>query len=338
MQCDAVAADQPGGHPARHGAAAPAGPARRPPGPRRARLLRRPDPAARPRAAGVPPRQVRERTVVWDVHEDTAAALTAKGWLPGPARPVLRPAVHRLERRSERRHRLLLAEEGYRSRFREDHPVVPNTTYVSDLPPGPPDGRRAVYVGQLSRPRRPRHDRDGPHAGRRGRAGRADRRGRRRRPGGAAGGAARGDRALVRVRPERPGAAHRRGRDGRAGAAARRAQLPALDADEGRGVHGPRRAGGQHAEPAGRGHRRARRMRADRPVRRPGGRRQGRAAAAGRPRPPRRPRQAGLRGRPAAVPLARARRALRRPAGGLGGPLLERRAGPGAEARPVPEF
>ncbi|MEO3829871.1 glycosyltransferase family 4 protein [Actinomadura sp. B10D3] len=99
------------------------------------------------------PRQVRERTVVWDVHEDTAAALSAKGWVPGPARPVLRPAVHRLERRSERRHRLLLAEEGYRARFREDHPVVPNTTYVSDLPPGPPDGRRAVYVGQLSRAR-----------------------------------------------------------------------------------------------------------------------------------------------------------------------------------------
>ncbi|TDD82005.1 glycosyltransferase [Actinomadura darangshiensis] len=99
------------------------------------------------------PREVRERTVVWDVHEDTAAALSAKGWVPGPARPMLRPAVHRLERRSERRHRLLLAEEGYRSRFRGDHPVVPNTTYVSDLPPGPPDGRRAVYVGQLSRAR-----------------------------------------------------------------------------------------------------------------------------------------------------------------------------------------
>ena len=46
------------------------------------------------------PREVRARTVVWDVHEDTAAALSAKGWLPGPARPVLRPAVRRLERRS----------------------------------------------------------------------------------------------------------------------------------------------------------------------------------------------------------------------------------------------
>lgn len=99
------------------------------------------------------PRELQNRTIVWDVHEDTAAALSAKGWVPGPARPLLRPAVRRLERRSERRHRLLLAEEGYRSRFREDHPVVPNTTYVPDVPPGPPDGRRAVYVGQLSRAR-----------------------------------------------------------------------------------------------------------------------------------------------------------------------------------------
>ncbi|MFI0405043.1 glycosyltransferase [Actinomadura sp. 3N508] len=99
------------------------------------------------------PREVRSRTVVWDVHEDTAAALSAKGWVPGPARPVLRPAVRHLERRSERRHRLLLAEDGYRVRFSQEHPVVPNTTYVSDRQPPPPDGRRAVYVGQLSRAR-----------------------------------------------------------------------------------------------------------------------------------------------------------------------------------------
>ncbi|MFB4313359.1 glycosyltransferase family 4 protein [Actinomadura sp. 21ATH] len=99
------------------------------------------------------PRSVRDRTVVWDVHEDTAAALVAKGWVPGPVRPLLRPLVRRLETRGERRHRLLLAEEGYRERFREPHPVVPNTTFVADLPPAPPDDRRIVYVGHLSEAR-----------------------------------------------------------------------------------------------------------------------------------------------------------------------------------------
>jgi glycosyltransferase involved in cell wall biosynthesis len=88
--------------------------------------------------------------IVWDVHEDTAAALTAKGWLPRPLRPLLRPYVHGLEARAERRYRLILAESGYRDRFAGDHPVVPNTTYVSETPPPAPDDRRVVYVGHLS--------------------------------------------------------------------------------------------------------------------------------------------------------------------------------------------
>ena len=91
--------------------------------------------------------------IVWDVHEDTAAALAAKGWLPRPLRPLLRPYVRGLEARAERRYRLLLAEPGYRERFGGDHPVVPNTTYVSDSPPPAPDDRRVVYVGHLSRAR-----------------------------------------------------------------------------------------------------------------------------------------------------------------------------------------
>jgi glycosyltransferase involved in cell wall biosynthesis len=95
------------------------------------------------------PRRLRSRTV-WDVHEDTAAALGAKGWLPTPLRAPLRFAVRRLERRAERRLKLLLAEEGYRERFREPHPVVPNTTDVPAAPPAPPGTDRVVYVGQLS--------------------------------------------------------------------------------------------------------------------------------------------------------------------------------------------
>lgn len=85
------------------------------------------------------PRQVRRRTVVLDVHENPTAT-----WL------LPRPVLRYLEERSERKYRLLLAEESHRARFREDHPVVPNMTYVSDTPPGEPDDRRVVYVGRLS--------------------------------------------------------------------------------------------------------------------------------------------------------------------------------------------
>lgn len=88
--------------------------------------------------------------VIWDVHEDTAAALASKGWLPGPLRTVGRPLIRMLESRAEKRYHLLLAEDGYRERFRRDHPVVPNTTYVADVPPDPPGDRRIVYVGHLS--------------------------------------------------------------------------------------------------------------------------------------------------------------------------------------------
>jgi glycosyltransferase involved in cell wall biosynthesis len=98
----------------------------------------------------VPRRRSVRAKVIWDVHEDTAAALSAKGWVPGPLRVLARPLVRRIELRAEKRYRLLLAEEGYRSRFRREHPVVPNTTYVPDAPPDPPGDRRVVYIGHLS--------------------------------------------------------------------------------------------------------------------------------------------------------------------------------------------
>ena len=89
---------------------------------------------------------------VWDVHEDTAAALTMKAWLPTSLRSMTARAVQQLEQQAERKVHLLLAEEAYAERFRQPHPIVPNSTPVpasvstSDQP-------RAVYVGHVTRAR-----------------------------------------------------------------------------------------------------------------------------------------------------------------------------------------
>ena len=95
-------------------------------------------------------RKNRGGATVWDVHEDTAAALSTKPWLPRPLRPPTAMAVHAAERIAERRLHLILAERGYVARFRKPHPVVPNTTYVPDTPVGYDGQRRVVYVGHLS--------------------------------------------------------------------------------------------------------------------------------------------------------------------------------------------
>lgn len=90
--------------------------------------------------------------IVWDVHEDTAAALTMRPWMP---RPLVRPvagAVRWTEARAERTRRLLLAERAYTERFDRAHPVVPNTPTVPTYAPRSLRGR-AVYVGRLTRAR-----------------------------------------------------------------------------------------------------------------------------------------------------------------------------------------
>jgi glycosyltransferase involved in cell wall biosynthesis len=91
--------------------------------------------------------------VVWDVHEDTAAALTMKGWLPNTLRPLAGIAVRAAERWAEKRCALLLAEEGYKSRFRRSHPVVPNSVIVPRESPPPAGADRVVYIGRLTGPR-----------------------------------------------------------------------------------------------------------------------------------------------------------------------------------------
>ena len=97
----------------------------------------------------LPPRRRRPPTV-WDVHEDTAAALTTKSWLPAWLRAVAAGGVHVAEHLAERRLHLLLAENGYNDRFASTHPVVPNTTYVPPRAAPPSGPRRVVYVGWLS--------------------------------------------------------------------------------------------------------------------------------------------------------------------------------------------
>jgi glycosyltransferase involved in cell wall biosynthesis len=90
---------------------------------------------------------------VWDVHEDTAAALAGKAWVPRPLRPAFATAVRKAELIAERRIHLTLAESGYQRRFTRPHPVVPNTTYVPQRPLLPPGSSRVVYLGHLSRAR-----------------------------------------------------------------------------------------------------------------------------------------------------------------------------------------
>jgi glycosyltransferase involved in cell wall biosynthesis len=97
----------------------------------------------------LPPRRHRPPTV-WDVHEDTAAALTTKAWLPAFLRPAAAGGVSLAEHAAERRLHLLLAEHGYNARFARPHPVVPNTTNVPATAAPPSGPRRVVYIGWLS--------------------------------------------------------------------------------------------------------------------------------------------------------------------------------------------
>lgn len=97
----------------------------------------------------LPPRRKRPPTV-WDVHEDTAAALTTKAWLPAWLRPAAEAGVISAERLAERRLHLILAEHGYNARFKGTHPVVPNTTYVPAEAAPPSGPKRVVYVGHIS--------------------------------------------------------------------------------------------------------------------------------------------------------------------------------------------
>ena len=97
-------------------------------------------------------RGVRRVPVIWDVHEDTAAALPMKSWLPSILRSPAIATIHFAERWAERHCHLLLAETGYADRFTRPHPIVPNSTN-SPISVQRPGQNRCVYLGSLTRAR-----------------------------------------------------------------------------------------------------------------------------------------------------------------------------------------
>jgi glycosyltransferase involved in cell wall biosynthesis len=91
--------------------------------------------------------------VVWDVHEDTAASLVDRPWVPRPARGLAGWLATRAESWAESRCHLTLAEASYAARFRRDHPLVLNTPWLPETEPPPPGASRIVYVGRVARSR-----------------------------------------------------------------------------------------------------------------------------------------------------------------------------------------
>ncbi len=94
--------------------------------------------------------QRRGPAYVWDVHEDTAAALSMRPWVPKPVVGILGAIVRGVERLAESRYHLLLAEPGYQKRFTRSHPVVPNTVRVPEVQPPAPGPNRVVYLGKIT--------------------------------------------------------------------------------------------------------------------------------------------------------------------------------------------
>jgi len=89
---------------------------------------------------------------VWDVHEDTAAAVSMKSWIPKPLSSMSRFGTQKLEQWAENHLHIILAEDGYRSRFRLEHPVVPNTTSVPRSVELSGD-KFVIYLGSITRAR-----------------------------------------------------------------------------------------------------------------------------------------------------------------------------------------
>ena len=89
------------------------------------------------------------KNLIWDVHEDPAAALRVKTWMPALLRRPVAGAWRHAESLAERRHDLLLAERAYQQRFRRRHPVVANSVSVPNVIAQPGDAR-VSYLGSVT--------------------------------------------------------------------------------------------------------------------------------------------------------------------------------------------
>jgi glycosyltransferase involved in cell wall biosynthesis len=99
------------------------------------------------------PRRSEPTPIVWDVHEDTAASLVDRPWVPRPVRGLAGWLATRAEGWAESRCHLTLAEASYAARFRRDHPLVLNTPWLPTGEPPAPGAERIVYVGRVARSR-----------------------------------------------------------------------------------------------------------------------------------------------------------------------------------------
>lgn len=96
----------------------------------------------------------RRRPVVFDVHEDLAAQIASKEWIPYALRGPFRVLSRLLYRLADSVLILTLAEAGYRQLFRRNHPVFPNYPMYVDWPDPVEHGDgRVVYLGDVTHAR-----------------------------------------------------------------------------------------------------------------------------------------------------------------------------------------
>ncbi len=103
---------------------------------------------------GVLARLVRRIPVVVDVHEDLAAQISSKDWVPTWSRPLFRWLARALYWVAEQSLLLTLAEPGYQRLFKSVHPVFPNYPRSNHFPePMDMGDGSAIYVGDMTRAR-----------------------------------------------------------------------------------------------------------------------------------------------------------------------------------------